>query len=190
MIGYVTLGTNDLARGARFYDAIAAEMGLGRMMEFEHFIAWGVLGGHLGGDLGGDVDVAPEGNPGGRPTLGLTRPFDGQPASVGNGVMVALEAAGPEQVRRIHAAALAHGGFARGRPARAGPGSTPAISATPMATSSTPFAFPGVRAERVGRVPLAIVVDAEGLKCPPTTAPATIDDNVCPLWHNRATAAF
>ena len=122
MIGYVTLGTNDLARGARFYDAIAAEMGLGRMMDFEHFIAGGVLGGHLGGDLGGDVDVAPEGNPGGRPTLGLTRPFDGQPASVGNGVMVALEAAGPEQVRRIHAAALAHGGVCEGAPGSRGAG--------------------------------------------------------------------
>lgn len=31
MIGYVTLGTNDLARGARFYDAIAEELGVGRM---------------------------------------------------------------------------------------------------------------------------------------------------------------
>ncbi len=41
MIGYVTVGTNDLARAARFYDAIAAEMGVGRMMEFDNFIAWG-----------------------------------------------------------------------------------------------------------------------------------------------------
>ena len=49
MIGYVTLGTNDLARGARFYDAIAAEMGVGRMMEFESFIAWGAPGGAPGG---------------------------------------------------------------------------------------------------------------------------------------------
>ena len=37
MIGYVTVGTNDLARAARFYDAIAAEMGTGRMMEFDSF---------------------------------------------------------------------------------------------------------------------------------------------------------
>jgi hypothetical protein len=41
MIGYVTLGTNDLPRSAKFYDAIANEMGVGRMMEFENFIAWG-----------------------------------------------------------------------------------------------------------------------------------------------------
>lgn len=40
MIGYVTLGTNDLPRAAAFYDAIAAEMGTGRMMEFDSFITW------------------------------------------------------------------------------------------------------------------------------------------------------
>ena len=40
MIGYVTLGTNDLARAANFYDAIAKEMGVGRFMENETFIAW------------------------------------------------------------------------------------------------------------------------------------------------------
>ena len=72
MIGYVTVGTNDLARAARFYDAIAAEMGTGRMMEFDSFIAWGTPGGGAG--------------------VAATRPFDGNAATVGNGVMVALEA--------------------------------------------------------------------------------------------------
>ena len=69
MIGYVTLGTNDLARAARFYDAIAAEMGVGRMMDFESFIAWGAPGGAAG--------------------IAATKPHDGNAASVGNGVMVA-----------------------------------------------------------------------------------------------------
>ena len=41
MIGYVTLGTNNLKRASEFYDAIAAEMGTKRMMEYETFIAWG-----------------------------------------------------------------------------------------------------------------------------------------------------
>src|SRR6185312_14097512 len=49
MLGYVTLGTNDLARAAKFYDAIAAELGVGRMMENEKFIAWG---GHGGAGIG------------------------------------------------------------------------------------------------------------------------------------------
>lgn len=96
MIGYVTLGTQDLARAASFYDAIAAELGVARMLEFDHFIAWG--------------------DPGGRPGLGVTLPYDGLPASVGNGVMVALEAADPDQVARLHAAALAHGGSDEGAP--------------------------------------------------------------------------
>ena len=90
MIGYVTLGTNDLARGAAFYDAIAKEMGVGRMMQSEVFIAWG--------------------KPGGAAGIGLTKPFDGATATVGNGVMVALEAADRAQVDRLHALALRLGG--------------------------------------------------------------------------------
>jgi catechol 2,3-dioxygenase-like lactoylglutathione lyase family enzyme len=96
MIGYVTLGTNDLARAAQFYDAIAAEMGTGRMMDFDTFIAWGTPGGAAG--------------------IGLTKPFDGNAASVGNGVMVALEAKDKDQVDRLHAIALAHGGTCEGAP--------------------------------------------------------------------------
>jgi hypothetical protein len=98
-----------------FYDALAAELGVGRMMECESFIAWG--------------------DAGGKPGIGLTMPFDGQPASVGNGVMVALEAADPAQVDRLHALALAHGGSDEGAPARAAKASMPPISAIPMATS-------------------------------------------------------
>jgi catechol 2,3-dioxygenase-like lactoylglutathione lyase family enzyme len=102
MIGYVTLGTNDLPRAAQFYDAIAAEMGTSRMMEFETFIAWGTPGGGAG--------------------VGLTKPADGNAASVGNGVMVALEAADKAQVDRLHAIALAHGGSDEGAPGPRGEG--------------------------------------------------------------------
>ena len=77
MIGYVTLGTNDLERAAVFYDAIAKELGTGRMMEWPGAIAWGTPGGGAG--------------------IGLTKPFNGEAASVGNGVMVALEAKDKEQ---------------------------------------------------------------------------------------------
>ena len=41
MIGYVTLGTNDREKSAKFYDALCSELGAGRMMENEQFIAWG-----------------------------------------------------------------------------------------------------------------------------------------------------
>jgi catechol 2,3-dioxygenase-like lactoylglutathione lyase family enzyme len=96
MIGYVTLGTNDLARGAAFYDAIAAEMGVSRMGGDDKFIAWGVAGGAAG--------------------IGLTVPHDGKPATVGNGVMVALEARDRAPVDRIHALALSLGGTCEGPP--------------------------------------------------------------------------
>ena len=96
MIGYVTLGTNDLPRAAQFYDAIAAELGTARMMDFETFIAWGTPGGAAG--------------------IGLTKPADGNAATVGNGVMVALEAKDKDQVDRLHAIALAHGGTCEGPP--------------------------------------------------------------------------
>jgi len=96
MIGYVTLGTNDLARGATFYDALAKELGVGRMMDFDTFIAWGAPGGAAG--------------------IGLTKPFNGEAATVGNGVMVALEAANKEQVHRLHEIALANGGTCEGPP--------------------------------------------------------------------------
>lgn len=96
MIGYVTLGTNDLPHAAKFYDAIAAELGVGRMMEFDTFIAWG--------------------EPGGAAGIGLTKPFDGNAASVGNGVMVAFEAKDRDQVQRLYDIALANGGTDEGAP--------------------------------------------------------------------------
>src|SRR3546814_10405900 len=89
MIGYVTLGTDDLARAAAFYDAIAAELETPRMMEYKGFIAWG----------------KPDGGAG----IGLTKPFDGNAASVGNGGMVALQAKDEEQVQRLYDIAMATG---------------------------------------------------------------------------------
>jgi len=102
MIGYVTLGTNDLHRAAKFYDAIAAELETPRMMEFDTFIAWG----------------KPDGGAG----IGLTKPYDGNTATVGNGVMVALEAKDEAQVQRLYDIALANGGSCEGPPGPRGEG--------------------------------------------------------------------
>ncbi len=95
MVGYVTLGTNDLKRAAAFYDALAKEFGVSRMMENEKFIAWGKPGGGAG--------------------IGLTKPFDGMPATVGNGVMVALECQSSDEVDRIYAKAIALGAKDEGK---------------------------------------------------------------------------
>ena len=102
MIGYVTVGTNDLPRAAKFYDAIAAEMGTGRMMDFDTFIAWGTPDGPAG--------------------IAATKPFDGNKASVGNGTMVALQAKDKAQVDRIYKIALENGGTDEGAPGPRGDG--------------------------------------------------------------------
>ncbi|WP_296678518.1 VOC family protein [Novosphingobium sp.] len=102
MIGYVTVGTNDLPRAAQFYDAIAAEMGTGRMMEFDTFIAWGTPGGGCG--------------------IAATKPFDGSAATVGNGVMAAIEARDAAQVDRLYQIALDNGGSDEGAPGPRGDG--------------------------------------------------------------------
>jgi catechol 2,3-dioxygenase-like lactoylglutathione lyase family enzyme len=102
MIGYVTFGTNDREKSAKFYDAIAAEMGVGRMMDTDEFIAWGEMGG--------------------APGIAATKPFNGEAATVGNGTMVALQAKDEEQVKRIYDIALANGGTDEGAPGPRGEG--------------------------------------------------------------------
>lgn len=94
MIGYVTLGTNDLARAASYYDALLGEIGAKRFMESEKFIAW---------------SVSPS-----SPGLALTKPFDGKPATVGNGVMVALIVDSKDKVDRLYRKALELGGTDEG----------------------------------------------------------------------------
>jgi catechol 2,3-dioxygenase-like lactoylglutathione lyase family enzyme len=102
MIGYVTIGTNDLPRAAAFYDALLGDMGAKRMMESEQFVAWSV-----------SAD---------KPGLGVTQPFDKKPATVGNGVMVALEAGSDANVEALYRRALALGGSDEGAPGPRGGG--------------------------------------------------------------------
>lgn len=122
MIGYVTVGTNDLSRAARFYDALAAELGVGRMMEADTYIAWGEPGGGAG--------------------VAATRPFDGKPACVGNGTMVALEARDEAQVARLHQAALANGGSDEGAPGVRGGGFYAAYFRDPDGNKLNAFCMP------------------------------------------------
>jgi predicted lactoylglutathione lyase len=96
MIGYVTLGTNDLERAVAFYDELLALIGAGRFMEAESFVAWG---------------VSPD-----KPGLSVTRPYDGMAATVGNGVMVALAVKTTDQVDALYAKAMELGGTDEGAP--------------------------------------------------------------------------
>ncbi len=102
MIGYATLGTNNLPRAAAFYDALLAEIGAKRFMETERFIAWA---------------VSPT-----APGLGVGLPFDGKPATVGNGSMIALVVDHKDKVHKVHARALALGGKDEGAPGPRGEG--------------------------------------------------------------------
>lgn len=102
MIGYVTLGTNDMQRAARFYDALLADLGAKRAMEMESLIAW---------------SAAPAG-----PMLAVIEPYDKKPATVGNGVMVALAATSKAQVDALHRKALELGAKDEGAPGPRGDG--------------------------------------------------------------------
>ena len=96
MIGYVTLGTNRYEDAARFYDELFGVIGAGRVLESDTFIAWGTSMKS--------------------PAISITRPFDGKPATVGNGVMVAIAVESPERVDEMHAKALELGGTDEGAP--------------------------------------------------------------------------
>jgi catechol 2,3-dioxygenase-like lactoylglutathione lyase family enzyme len=102
---YVCLGSNDPARSARFYDAALGALGLTRCDTsdeggWDGWYGWGTYENH------GASEVA----------LWLCRPYDGRPASAGNGTMVAFRASSWAQVDAFHTAALAHGGMSEGPP--------------------------------------------------------------------------
>ncbi|WP_162787071.1 VOC family protein [Notoacmeibacter marinus] len=96
MIGYITIGSNDLDTSGAFYDSLLSNFGYERAYTFENMIAYG---------------FRPA-----RPMLDVTRPKDGGPATHGNGTMVALMAANKEQVDQAHSAALGLGASNAGEP--------------------------------------------------------------------------
>ena len=96
MIGYVTLGTNKFDEAASFYDELLGSIGGRRFMEFETFIAW---------------SAGP-----GAPSLSICRPHDGNAATVGNGVMIAIVVDSRDKVDAFHAKALELGGSDEGEP--------------------------------------------------------------------------
>ncbi len=96
MIGYVTLGTNKFDEAAKFYDELLGTLGAGRFLEADTFIAW---------------STGP-----GAPSISIAKPFDGEPATVGNGVMVAIAVDSRDKVDALYAKALELGGSDEGAP--------------------------------------------------------------------------
>ncbi len=96
MIGYVTLGTNNLEQAVAFYDELFATIGAGRFLETEQFVAWA---------------AAPD-----QPGVSVTKPFDGKPATVGNGTMVAIMLDSPAKVDAFYNKAISLGATCEGKP--------------------------------------------------------------------------
>lgn len=105
MFTYITLGSNDLARSAKFYDATLGALGLKRCdisdeSDWEDWVGWGTYEDH------GATELA----------LWVCKPFDGSAATVGNGTMVALRAKTWKEVDNFHALAVLNGGTSEGTP--------------------------------------------------------------------------
>ncbi len=101
MIAYVTVGADDIARAKRFYSAFLPALGYG-LEEGPEGLSY----------------VLPPipGQSAAMPDLYVKPPFNGHPASAGNGTMVAFEARSQSQVRDLHKAALSAGGADEGQP--------------------------------------------------------------------------
>lgn len=102
MIGYTSVGTNDLEKAIHFYGELLSLLGAKPFFKSERGVGWGV-------------------NPD-KPMFSVLKPFDGQKATVGNGGMVAFAAANPEQVQALHAKALQLGAQDEGAPGPRGNG--------------------------------------------------------------------
>ncbi len=101
MIAYVTVGADDIPNAKRFYSAFLPALGY-QLEEGPEGLSYAL--------------TQPSGQPAVSPDFYVKPPFDGRPASAGNGAMVAFEAPGQEDVRNLHAAALAAGGQDEGQP--------------------------------------------------------------------------
>jgi catechol 2,3-dioxygenase-like lactoylglutathione lyase family enzyme len=104
VITYLCLGTNNPQRAQVFYDATLGALGLSRCQtpgeDFGDWVGWG----HYARD--GAEECA----------LWLCPPFDGRPATPGNGVMVAFRAKSRDEVQNFHRVALETGGTSDGAP--------------------------------------------------------------------------
>lgn len=96
MIGYVTLGTNDLEKATAFYDALLGLINAKRIISSDRMSMWSVGRG--------------------QPMLAVIKPYDGKPATAGNGTMPAIITDSPETVKKLHEKALSLGATDEGAP--------------------------------------------------------------------------
>lgn len=104
MIGYATLGTNDIDRALTFYDGLVSAAGGKRLMQMPD-----------------ERKLTFYGNGAGKPMLAIGRPYDGGAATSGNGTMVSLAADDRAQVDTVYAKAIELGAANEGAPGARGP---------------------------------------------------------------------
>lgn len=96
MIGYITLGTNNLERAAGFYDALFEQIGAKRVMTDERMLGWG---------------TSPSAT-----MFSVIEPYDKKTATSGNGTMIAINVETPGNVERFYDKAIALGAADEGHP--------------------------------------------------------------------------
>lgn len=101
MIGYVTVGADDIPRAKRFYSSFMPALGY-QLQEGPEGLSYALP------DHPGQPAVFPD--------FHVKPPLDGRPASVGNGAMIAFQLRSQQEVRNLHSAALAAGGQDEGQP--------------------------------------------------------------------------
>ena len=102
MLGFVTVGTNNLKEAGDFYDAVLDVLGVTRSQEGERMIMWS--------------------GKSGTGSVAVITPFDQSPATAGNGTMLSLDAGDPGTVQAVHAKAIEMGGTDDGAPGPRGTG--------------------------------------------------------------------
>lgn len=101
MINYITIGTNDLEKAKSFYDGLFGEYNIPRIHDEERFSFY---------------------SDGQSPGVMVTKPYDGKPATVGNGIMIALQADSDEKVDAVYNKAIELGASCEGAPGIRGEG--------------------------------------------------------------------
>lgn len=96
MIGYVTLGTNDILKSVAFYEKLFEIVGATKEHDYDRFVGWNI----------GDSQQM----------FAVVKPFDGNDATSGNGTMIAFKVDNEEVVKLVHAKVLEQGGICEGAP--------------------------------------------------------------------------
>ncbi len=99
MFNHIMLGSNDIERSQRFYDAVLAVLGAGAPVRNQ------AATGHV------RLFYRHDGN-----TLAISEPINDEPATMANGGTVAFKCDSPERVKAFHDAAVAAGGVSIEQP--------------------------------------------------------------------------